>query len=229
MVNNIPYTIIRSNRKTCALYVTEKATVEVRAPMKMSKPAIERFVASKENWLRTNLAWASARLAECASFKLDYGSSIILLGKEHTIKAAFGNKISYGENGIFVPPGLNPDEIKHAVVLMYKAAAKDILTIRTGQIAEMMGVKPAVIKISSAKTRWGSCSGKHNINYSWRLIMADQDVIDYIIVHELAHIKEHNHSAAFWSIVQSVMPDYQEKRKKLDLLQEKLNQQDWGE
>ncbi len=90
-----------------------------------------------------------------------------------------------------------------------------------------MDVKPIKIGITSAKTRWGSCSGKNSVNFSWKLIMADDKTIDYVIIHELTHIKQHNHSKKFWNIVESIMPDYSEQKKKLKILGEKLNKENW--
>ncbi|MDR2568929.1 MAG: M48 family metallopeptidase, partial [Oscillospiraceae bacterium] len=74
---------------------------------------------------------------------------------------------------------------------------------------------------------WGSCSAKKSLNFSWRLIMADEDVIDYVVVHELAHLIEMNHSVRFWAVVERVLPDYRERQKWLRELQRKLNVEDW--
>jgi hypothetical protein len=90
-----------------------------------------------------------------------------------------------------------------------------------------MSVTPIAVKINSAKTRWGSCSNKKSLNFSWRLIMADDDVIDYVVVHELAHLREMNHSPRFWAVVEAVLPDYRERKLKLRALQAKLNREDW--
>ncbi|MCL2816165.1 MAG: M48 family metallopeptidase [Oscillospiraceae bacterium] len=98
---------------------------------------------------------------------------------------------------------------------------------KVGKYAGFMNVKPAAVKITSAKTRWGSCSGRDNLNFSWRLVMADENVIDYVVVHELSHIKEHNHSPHFWKIVENVLPDYKERQNKLKQFQKQLIVQDW--
>jgi len=90
-----------------------------------------------------------------------------------------------------------------------------------------MGLSPNSLKINSAKTRWGSCSSKANLNFSWMLMMADDEVIDYIVVHELAHLRQMNHSPQFWEIVEKYIPDYKERKKRLKLLQLKLNEEDW--
>ena len=76
----------------------------------------------------------------------------------------------------------------------------------------MMGVTPAGVKITSARTRFGSCSGKNSLCFSWRLMLYPPQAIDYVVVHEMAHIRHHNHSKDFWAFVASVMPDYRERQ-----------------
>jgi predicted metal-dependent hydrolase len=90
-----------------------------------------------------------------------------------------------------------------------------------------MNVTPAAVKVSEAKTRWGSCSEQKNINFSWRLCMAEPDTIDSVVVHELAHLKEMNHSDRFYKLVYNVMPDYDERNGKLKDLSKRLGYEDW--
>jgi predicted metal-dependent hydrolase len=225
--SGIAYSLVRSRRKTIAIHITKDAAVQVRAPLKTPKSDIDRFVESKAQWVRTHLKNASMRLDAKATFALDYGSKIMLLGKEYPIAAVTGRSVRFDGTGVFIPPGLSSDEIKRAVVLLYKAIAKQTLSARAGRFAGLMGVAPAGIKITGAKTRWGSCSGKNSINFSWRLIMADEDVVDYVVVHELAHILEHNHGALFWGIVEVVLPDYIDRRRKLKSKQKKLALENW--
>jgi predicted metal-dependent hydrolase len=126
-----------------------------------------------------------------------------------------------------MPPGLPPEEIKAACVQVYRLLAKRDLTAKALEFAKKMGVMPSAVKINGATTRRGSCSAQKSLNFSWRLIMADDDVIDYVIVHELAHITEMNHSARFWALVEGVLPDYQSRRVKLKALQRRLSTEDW--
>ena len=96
---------------------------------------------------------------------------------------------------------------------------KDIIPKKVAFFSKIMGVNPVSIKIGNAKSYWGCCSGSNRITFSWRLMQASSEVIDYVIVHELAHIKEHNHSKRFWSEVERVLPDYRRRLaelKKLD-------------
>jgi len=93
--------------------------------------------------------------------------------------------------------------------------AKAILPGRVAHFAAIMGVQPTAMRITGATTRWGSCSSKGSVNFSWRLMLCDDDVIDYVVVHELAHLREMNHSPRFWAIVAGVLPDYKRRKAKL--------------
>ena len=95
----------------------------------------------------------------------------------------------------------------------YRAAAREIFTRKAEYYARIMGVTYGRISIREQKTRWGSCSAKGNLNFNWRLIFAPEEVLDYVVVHELAHRKEINHSRAFYAVVESVLPDYRRARK----------------
>lgn len=103
-------------------------------------------------------------------------------------------------------PEPTPEEI---ILLKEKAAA--ILPGRVNFFAKKMGVTPTGIKITGAKTRFGSCSGKNSICFSYRLMNYPETAIDYVVVHELAHIRHHNHSADFYRLIESILPDYRER------------------
>ncbi|MEZ3487589.1 MAG: M48 family metallopeptidase [Lachnospiraceae bacterium] len=101
---------------------------------------------------------------------------------------------------------------------MRKAGVEKALRIfpeRVEYYARLMGISYGRITIREQKTRWGSCSGRGNLNFNWKLVLMPPEILDYVVVHELAHRREMNHSRAFWKIVEQVLPDYQERRKKL--------------
>ena len=223
----IPYKLVRSRRKTAAIYITKDASVEVRAPLKMSKADIDKFIASKEKWIEKSLGLCEQINTEKSVFTLDYGDTVILAGNMYPINIKDGKRAGFDGECFYLPPNLTPNEIKSAVVQVYKAIAKRIIQNKVSEYAKCMNVAPTDIRITSAKTRWGSCSGRNSINFSWRLVMADDDVIDYVVMHELAHIKEHNHSPRFWKLVEGVLPDYKDRQSKLKILQKKLAVQDW--
>ena len=95
----------------------------------------------------------------------------------------------------------------------YISIARDIFTHKAAYYARIMGVSYGRITIREQKTRWGSCSSKGNLNFNWRLILAPEEVLDYVVVHELAHRREMNHSKAFYAVVESVLPDYRQARR----------------
>ncbi len=107
-------------------------------------------------------------------------------------------------------PEPTADQIKQL-----KQIAKEYLPKAVEYYGNLMGLKPTSVKITSAKGRFGSCSGKNGICFSYRLMMYEKEAIDYVVVHELAHIKHHNHSASFWKLVEKYMPDYKERRRLL--------------
>jgi len=223
----ISYTLIRSRRKTCAIHITKAATVEVRAPLRMHAKDIDRFVASKAQWIKSHQESARRRTSEQAAFLLNYRDTVQLYGIHYPLVAKTGDHAGFDGNCIYLPPRLTSEGIRQAVMCVFKAAAKGYLPAKTASFAALMDVVPSAVRISGAKTRWGSCSAKNSITYSWRLIMADDDVVDYVVVHELAHIKVRNHSPAFWAVVEGVLPDYKARQKKLRQLQKTLSTQNW--
>ena len=105
------------------------------------------------------------------------------------------------------------DELDKAEIAELKRRAWEYIPTLVDYFAEIMGVIPSNVSINQAKTRFGSCSSKKRLNFSCNVMRYPQDAIDYVIVHELAHIKELNHSKRFWAIVEGVLPDYKKRQK----------------
>jgi len=220
------YNLIRSTRKTCAIYV-RNGMVEVRAPLRMLKSDIDKFVDSKEKWITDNLEKSKKKAEQRSNFELRYGDMILYRGKQYPIIAKSSNRVGFDNQSFYMPTNLSPEQIKHACVQIYRMLTKRDLTEKVLDFTKQMGVMPTAVKINGAKTRWGSCSAKKNLNFSWKLIMADDDVIDYVVVHELAHIEEMNHSERFWAVVEGVLPDYRQRKERLKVLQQKLSGENW--
>ena len=108
--------------------------------------------------------------------------------------------------------GETPNEPSDEQIKEYKRLAKAIIPQKVEYFSRIMGVTPTGITITSAKTRFGSCSPKNSLSFSWRLMQYEESEIDYVVVHELAHIRHHDHSKAFYAVVASVMPDYKERQ-----------------
>lgn len=113
-------------------------------------------------------------------------------------------------------------EMPEAEKKYYRNLAREVLGARTGYYARKMGVTYGRISIREQKTRWGSCSSAGNLNFNWKLVLMPPELLDYVVVHELAHRKEMNHSPRFWAIVEKELPDYCNRREKLKILGRRL-------
>ena len=165
----IPYTLVRSSRKTVSIHIKPTGEVEVRCPKRCSKREVEAFLVSKEAWIRKHLESIAQRPAV---------------------------------------PVLSETERKK----LAETAAK-VIPEKAAYFAEKMGVSYGRITIRSQRTRWGSCSAQGNLNFNCLLMRMPQDVQDYVVIHELCHRKEMNHSADFWAEVEKYCPDYKLHRK----------------
>ena len=138
------------------------------------------------------------------------GYTFCLLGKSCKIRVVSTSKVGYdSENHTIYLPDKNPQE---RLVKWLKDNAKRILTAVAAETAIRMNVSYKSVGVTSARGRWGSCSGDNAIHFSFRLIYAPKDVIEYVVVHELAHTKHHNHSPLFWAEVEKFVPDWKKKR-----------------
>ena len=225
------YYIKRNHRKTLGIYIIN-GQVEVRAPLRYPAHYIDAFVRAKAPWIIKHVEASQQQLLNKNAFAVDYGQTIDILGVPHALlndSALKGANHKGAENEpiIPLPPGLSPPQIKALLVKKYKELAKQYLPTRAQLLGAEMDIAPAHISITSAKTRWGSCSAKGRINFSWRLMMASKPAVDYVVIHELAHIKQMNHSKAFWAIVQKHMPHYKQAQAELKNLAQHLQSQDW--
>lgn len=221
------YTLVRSGRKTLAIHITKEATVEVRAPMTLSKAQIDQFVAEKASWIAKHQREVALRNEQKEGFALTYGDTVAYLGKSYPIEARLGNRVGFDGQAFTLPYGWDSQRIQQGIIAVYKGLAKETLQRKVAYYSALMGVSPSGVKVNSASTRWGSCNSRGGLNFSWRLILAEDAVVDYVVVHELAHIKEMNHSPRFWAVVAQILPDHQDRRENLKTLQHLLERQGW--
>ena len=223
------YKLIKTKRKSITIKIKEDATLEVRAPLNISDEKIDTFVKSKEKWIAKHIKKVSEKYKLKKEFTLNFNDYVLVRGKKTYIHSIEGNTASYDKEKrvFYIPEIANPQQIKEILIDLYKLIAKSHIHHRVAFFSKQMNLRPTAIRITSAKTRWGSCSGKNSVNFSWKLIMADDETINYVVVHELAHIKQHNHSPKFWDIVEYIMPDYRKQKEKLKILGEKLSKENW--
>lgn len=139
------------------------------------------------------------------------GYTFLLLGEKTEIVLISGKKIGYDktENRLYLPK----EKSRERLVKWLKENAKRIFSTVTAEQAARMGVVYKSVTIGSARTRWGTCSGDNALRYSFRLLYCPKEIIEYVIVHELAHIRHKNHSSAFWQEVERYLPDWKRRRK----------------
>lgn len=209
----VDYEIKYSKRKTVAIYINSEGKVEVRCPKRTRKSDIEEFINQKQKWIEKKLS----ELRNQSKVFLRAGETSLYLGDEYPIINTDGEEGFYGE-AFHILKSEDEQYVYDALKQIYIQKAKDLIPQRVHKYEEIMGLCASKIGITSANTRWGSCSAKNSLNFTWKLIMADLDTIDYVVVHELAHIKEKNHSKNFWSLVGLYKPDYKDSKKKLRYL-----------
>ncbi len=140
-----------------------------------------------------------------------HGYTFLLMGKPTRICLTKESKIGYdGENSVVYLPEKNA---RQRLVKWLKENAKRIFTDVTQAQAKRMGTDFSSVSVSSARTRWGSCSGKNALRYTFRLLYCPKEIIEYVIVHELSHTRYKNHSASFWQEVETYLPDWKARRK----------------
>lgn len=209
------YETVFSRRKTLAVSVDCKGKVTLRAPMRCARQRMLAFLHEKSRWVVKQVTRAiSALPAQGVPLAAESGASFPLFGKNVTIallphnEAKNAKKARLCGDTLFLPA----DKPETRLVLFLKKTAKEFITRETQSIAARMGAHFASVTINGAKTRWGSCSYNNRLHFSYRLIYAEEEIVRYVIVHELAHTFEKNHSSRFWSIVEKYEPYYKEKR-----------------
>lgn len=192
------------------------------APMRTSESEIRRFIERNHSWIEKQRAKREAVSELRPDFNYHTGDLFYYFGEPVTLRVIASSKkrpiLKIRENVMFaeIHEGLSDSEgrkvIKSAVERFYRSKAEEVIHDRLEHFNEHYGFQYFKVTLRNQKTRWGSCSHAGNLNFNWRLIMAPIEVIDYVVVHELCHLKEMNHSYRFWSLVEKTLPDYRVTR-----------------
>ncbi len=205
--------VIRSKRKTISLQVSDNAALIVRAPFEVSDEIINRIILKHKNWIKRKRAEIQTRDRNFAKKEYVNGEGLLYLGNYCRLRLVENQKIPLNfENGFF----LSKEYLAHAKEIFidwYREKAYEKISERVKWYAQKRGFKYNKINITNAQKRWGSCSCRNNLNFSWRLIMAPLPVVDYVIVHELVHLDEKNHSRAFCNKVKMLITDYKKHQE----------------
>jgi predicted metal-dependent hydrolase len=203
----------RKRRKTISLHIKEDGKIVVYAPYRTPKWEIEKFFNEKESWIVEKRSEKERSIKEAEKAFIS-GKKFLFLGELYPLEIQDNNKepplkLSFGK---FVLDKNHIEEARDLFIKWYKEEAKERIIGRIDYYSKRLQLFPKGVKITSAKYRWGSCSRDDRLSFSWRMIMASFSIIDYILIHELVHIKEKNHSKRFWNYLESVHPDYKKHR-----------------
>jgi predicted metal-dependent hydrolase len=217
--------IIRSRRKTIALIVQADGSLVVRAPQRVTNRQIAKIVEEKAEWIQTRQEQVQAR-PKPESHQFTSGEHFWYLGSAYPLLVTQGrqNRLEFS-GGAFrlsvIPPSHlhltdgKEGKMRQALgqllfTAWYRRQAHLVLEERVALLAQRHGFSYRQVKITSARTRWGSCSGRGTLNFPWRLVMAPLEVIDYVVVHELVHTVVKGHASDFWDRVQAITPEYKQ-------------------
>lgn len=208
----LEYEVVFSKRKTIALLVERDRSIVVRAPNGTSVEAIQQAIEAKKLWLYQKVNHAQKYPAHPVRKEFVTGESILYLGRHYRLEVTDDDAPGVRFANCFYIARSQQPVVGELMRLWYTARAEDRLLPRIAQYAAALGVQYERLLISDLKYRWASCTPKNNLNFNWRIIKAPIFVIDYLIVHELAHLLEPNHTPDFWNIIAVQLPHYQRAR-----------------
>ncbi|HTH73921.1 MAG TPA: SprT family zinc-dependent metalloprotease [Trinickia sp.] len=217
----LEYGLKRSSRRTIGFSI-DGSGLMITAPRWVTLTDIETAIAGKERWIFAKLAEWQTRVEQRALPRIEWrdGAEIPYLGKPVRIALASAHAslvfdAQAGALALALPTHADAQQIKDRVQGWLQTEAKRLFGERLAYYADKLGVAYKGYALSSAATRWGSCSSDGRIRLNWRLIHFPLSIIDYVVAHELAHLREMNHSPRFWQTVESIFPEFKEARHTL--------------
>ena len=227
--HGVDYELLRSRRRTMTFSVSPTG-LSVRAPFGMSQPSIETAVQEKARWIVSKLGGMQQREARMAALKMDWqaGAQLAYLGGTLRVRVSPHAEISTHELlssseetscvwllTLALPAAASEKKIRDTTKKWLAQQATQHYTARMNHYATFLGVRWRTLTLTNANTRWGSAKADGSIRLHWRLMQFSPAVIDYVVAHELSHLRELNHSPRFWATVASVLPDYEARQKQL--------------
>ncbi|MDD1701476.1 MAG: M48 family metallopeptidase [Methanoregula sp.] len=208
----VPATIVRSRRRTISLEITPDAALVVRVPLRTPESYIAGFITEKQDWIEKKMAEVRSRPV-AGKKQFVNGEPFLFLGTVYPLVVLPGSDapVSLGKS-FFIGERCLP-HAREFFRAWYVEKADVIVPARVAGFAAILDYRPKKIRISDTRRRWASCSTSGTLSFCWRLILAPPEVIDYVIVHELVHMRQPDHSPRFWEKVQEAMPEYRRHRE----------------
>ena len=221
---DISYSIVsRPRRRTVGIVVRASGHVEVLAPPRLPAAQIERLIREKAGWIRKKLQLQAETAARHRPKLFSDGETFSLAGRSLALRIEAGRRHTAiaGDKLVLRLPRYEPTRreriMRSQLADWYRQQALAHLRLRVAHYSAIVGKQPSQLAIKGYKSRWGSCHRDGRLCFNWRLVMAPPSVIDYVVVHELCHLIHHNHSPAYWQLVESVLPEYRLAKRWLKL------------
>lgn len=212
MLDGVAINIKRSNRKTASIYIERDGTVSLYAPESLTDAGINEILTKNEYQIHKYLAKRELLNANKVEREPVNGQSYLYLGRNYYLQFMDELKDLELKGRYFYAPTHEKENLHQLFKNFYREKGKSFITPRAQIYAEKMDLQIAEIAVLELKNRWASCSSrKSRLNFHWKVLMAPVSVIEYLIVHELAHLKFTNHDSSFWNEIDKVIPNYQEK------------------
>lgn len=212
---DIAYVLTQSQRKTASIYIERDGQVSVRVPMHLTAKQIEDLIESKRTWIYRHLAeWRHLNAARVTRMYVN-GEGFLYLGRSYQLKIVHEQSAPLLlKNGYFCLRADHGDvpDADVAFKAFYRQKGSQRIGERVVSYQRMMGVQPRAVRVLELKHRWASCSPEGDLNFHWKCMMAPLTVLDYIVVHELAHLRHRHHTTVFWHEVDKLLPDYGERK-----------------
>ncbi len=216
--HTVGYELRRARRRSIG-FVVGIDGLTVSAPRWVGLADVEAALREKAPWILRKLQQQRERAQRLDAARVDWrdGATIPFLGRSVTVRLQPGARgavldADTGALRLGLPQGAAAGQIRDTVQSWLQRQARRVFEERCQLFAPRLGVRMKRLSLSSAATRWGSASADGSVRLNWRLVHFGLPVIDYVVTHELAHLREMNHSAAFWDVVRSVLPDYEQAR-----------------
>ncbi len=214
--------IIRSSKRKTVSIKISKGKVFINAPNFITHSTIEAILIKKQAWIKSKLA-IQEKIATIQPKQFINDEEFLYLGQHYTLQIIAGlrSSVHIDHNALIITTKKqsvnDANTLKKLLIQWYRQQAEIILKEKTDAYAKLIGVNPTSVTIKTFKARWGSCNIKAGIQYNWKIIMAPETIIDYLVIHELCHIHHHNHSVVYWQTVAKFCEHYKEYGKWLKL------------
>lgn len=215
----IEFQVVFRKRKTMAIQIQPPDKVIVISPKGVKEDEIIRLVKGKSKWISRKLIQVKEMESQKTNRKYVNGETFIYMGRNYSLEIVYDREYRIPQAKMFrgklyvYTDSFDPLLIKLALEKWYKEKALQKVLERVSYYQKYFDLAPNKVMIKDQKKRWGSCSSQRNLYFNWKCIMAPSFVLDYLVVHEMCHMVHMNHSADFWNLVKSILPDYEKSRE----------------